>query len=279
MSDPKNNPNYFSKLKDGIKNFEYQNHMNQAKEKLSTLQNKAVSSEYYQKVKDFKDKVQTNLQNERKNSNDHKKSTSEKPQNQKNSGTQSNQLIFKKMWTKAQDLTNHIKTSAVEGKLKDDFVDLAKNVKNYEYSKKFQELSEKTQHKIKEADIPEKIKIIKEKANETAKDYQVKEKISNFSEKSKDKAKIFAEKSKENLNKTNTFFQNQLANIGGKFKNFSRQKANRLFGGVILVVFVYGFATSLPKAYYDYKRYVDERELRKATIQEISQLKEKETKK
>ena len=260
MSDPKNYLDYFSKVKEGMKNFEYRAHTDKLKEKLSNFQNKTPTSEYFQRIKDFREKLQSKLQNEKTVINNAQNNQNQTKNNQKN---QINQPFFTKMFIKTKDFSSHVKNSLVEGKIKDDVVDLAKNLKNYEYSKKLQEISQKTQEKIKEADIPEKIKTLKDKANETAKNYQIKEKMSDFSEKSKDTAKILAGKSKENFEKTSSFIQSKWSVLGGKFRNFGRQKARNIFMGALLVIFVYGFSTNLPRAYYDYQRYVDERELRR----------------
>ena len=252
MSNPNNNkPNeYFSKLKDTIKNFEYKNQSDKLKEKLSSLKNQSQSSEYWKKLKDYKENFSKQLLEEKEKINKNKFQTN------------GNNSIFTKIYQKSKGFADHMKDSIKEGKIKDDLQNVSEKLKNYEYSKKFQEVSQKAQEKIKEADIPEKIKIIKEKANQTAEQYHVKEKISDYSEKGKEKAKIFAEKSKENVGKTSSFIKNNWRFFGDKFRNYGRQRVKSIIFFTFAIVFVYGFSTSLPKAYYDYQRYREEKEQR-----------------
>ena len=87
--------------------------------------------------------------------------------------------------------------------------------------------------------------------------------MSDYSEKGKDTAKFFTQKSKEQLGKTSSFVRNNSKFFGNKFRNFGKEKSRTLFFCVLAVVFVYGFATNLPRAYYDYRRYADERDDRR----------------
>lgn len=264
MSNPNNKAKeYFSKLKEGLKNFEYKENASKLKENLSA---------HLKTVKNYSENLHSQLKKEKdsinKTQNGHK---TNKP-NEENFNK--NNSFFTNLYLKSKNISNNISTSIKEGKIKDDLQDLAKNLKNYEYSKKMKEVSEKTQQKINEANIPDKIKVMREKINETAENYKIKEKLADYSEKGKDSAKSFAEKTKEtaktfgdktkeNLGKTKLFAENKFYFFGNKFRKFGKEKSRSILFFSLLFVFVYGFSTSLPSAYYNYKRYRDEKEDRR----------------
>lgn len=259
MSDPNNKAKeYFSKLKEGLKNYEYKENASKFKENLSG---------HFKNIKNYSENLHSQLKKE-------KDSINKTQNNHKTNAENINKgSLFTNIYSKSRIISSNISNSIKEGKMKDDLQDLAKTLKNYEYSKKMKELSEKTQQKVNQANIPEKIKVIKEKINETAENYKIKEKLADYSEKGKDSAKSFAEKTKEtaknlgdktkeNLVKTKSFAENKFWFFGNKFRRFGKEKARSIMFFSLLFVFAYGFSTSLPSAYYNYKRYCDEKEER-----------------
>lgn len=257
MSDPKNNKTseYFLKLKDKLKKIEFRYHANKLKDKLSFFQSKAHIFNYYQMLKNLKDKkeqIKSKLFDKKQYIN---RSIRYQVPNFES--------IFAKISSKSKDLSSNITSSIKEGRIKDDLINFKDNLQKYEYLKNLKTVSQKAKDKLKEAEIQEKIKNITEKAKETANNYKIKEKLTDYSEKSKDTAKIFTEKSKEQFGKTSSFFKDNYQSLGNKFRNFRKEKSKSMFFCVLAIVFIYGFGTNLPRAYYDYRRYTDEREDRR----------------
>ena len=260
MSDPENSKanKYFSKIKEGLKNFEYKAKAENMKEKLSSLKNQAESSEYMKKFKDYAVDFKTKLQEEKDKINRTQSNTPKE-----------NGSIFTRIFMKTKDVSNNLKDSIKDGEIKEKMQKLAQNLKKYEYSKKFKEVSHKAQEKLKEANIPEKLNILKEKASDTAEHYHIKEKIADYSEKGKETAKDLAEKSKEKLYKGKHYVKNNWFFLGRRMRDYGKKRARSFVIIGLAFVFVYGFATSLPKAYYDYQRYLDERERERRFQEEV----------